>query len=358
MNLKKLTLGLAIVATLASCAKKEEGVEVAKFNSLSLKIDGAEAATRALTNKHTSQQLKPTLSTATLNLFTSADAILSTVVLNSTQINEAISSTGTVVNVSGSSAKVSMTANAVEGTHVRDYQVDKSIEKLPLRSTKASITSLDGQGSAEITDLKPAVARLEIEGAITGTGYTSIEVEAIYINNFYKEFNLVTGTPSSLVFNANAALNEWVKNYASSKDGDKMTTSTGFDTSAATPNTGIPAGKVDAYNIFPSLATANDDTPHVILKLKLTTKKGKVKNDRILTIKKFTDGSDSPITEFEAGKVYTLNLSSLNDNFKENPGDPENPEDPSDDQPEADKIELTVKVTVTNWTETTIKPVL
>lgn len=74
-----------------------------------------------------------------------------------------------------------------------------------------------------------------------------------------------------------------------------------------------------------------------------------------ITIRSFNEGANI-LSEIVAAKIYKIDLNDLTVNFKPNPTDPDKPIVPVDPDPEMDKFDLKVNVTVTNWSETTITP--
>ena len=248
------------------------------------------------------------------------------------------------------------------------YDPDKSAEKIAIFSKKIPLIGT-AEGDTEITLVpatpgssskdrvykatvtpKPEVARIEVAGKIVGqanatttkNAFKSIEVEAVYMNNYLNK-------------KAEAR-------YFTASDGDKAFATTPnplkaemYDAIAAGMKDNFEKKKVAAaYQIFPTKSTETE-IDHIILKVKVQYDLdvvNSVVNNRTqeyeegyVTIVKYKEKTaKSDIAKFEAGKIYKLDLADLSEHFKtKDDGTPDTPVTPDPEHDGSNKLTVFVK---------------
>lgn len=204
---------------------------------------------------------------------------------------------------------------------------------------------------------KPEVARIEVAGKIEGkpntttnkTAFKSIEVEAVYMNNYLNKKadadRYFTPSDGNTAFAGDPALKAEMYNEIAPEMKTKFEAK---DVAAA-------------YQIFP---TKDGETKidHIILKVKITyddqvaKNLGKYEEEGYVTIVKYKEKTaKSDIAKFEAGKIYKLDLADLNEYFTtDKDGNPDSPVTPD---PEHDgNNRLTVFVKPYTWEIVNIIP--
>ncbi len=201
----------------------------------------------------------------------------------------------------------------------------------------------------------PDVARIEVAGKIVGqknadtnlNAFKNIDVEAVYVNNYLMkkadEERYFTPSDGNTAFAGTPALKAEMN-----------------DAIAAGMKANFEAKKVAAaYQIFPTKASETE-FDHIILKVKVQYDLGVVKNrtqeyeEGYVTIVKYKDDA-AALTGFAAGKIYKLDLASLNEHFKtDKDGNPDTPVTPDPEHDGANK--LTVKVQTFTWEAVNITP--
>lgn len=201
----------------------------------------------------------------------------------------------------------------------------------------------------------PDVARIEVAGKIVGqknadtnlNAFKNIDVEAVYVNNYLMkkadEERYFTPSDGNTAFAGTPALKAEMN-----------------DAIAAGMKANFEAKKVAAaYQIFPT-KSGEADFDHIILKVKVQYDLGVVKNrtqeyeEGYVTIVKYKDDA-AALTGFAAGKIYKLDLASLNEHFKtDDEGNPDTPVTPDPEHDGANK--LTVKVETFTWEAVNITP--
>lgn len=377
---KVRTLAIALMAlTLFACKKQEP--KQTEDAVLSLRIDDAEL--RAIegqidngTTTTITKDVKVILNGGTGRTYTLTPAQITAA---KTQPN------GCRLEVSEVVTSVTLIANAevTDATNITDWQGkggDAFKTDIPLTATTSTITTTtEGDKTvykAELTPVPP-FARLEVFGKIEPKAndngkkaFESIEVKAVYINNY-----LDTRNAAKRYFTGhNASLNgfETATTATSSPLKTQM-----YDEIKATDKTAFEAGtKAAAYQLFPKKTTGEkaDVSDHVILKLAIkysTDAKDKGfpagEVTRYVTIKKFkTDAKISgkppvniPALRFNVGTIYKLDLKGLNDHFKTNEDGTPDPSNPDTTEPESKgKKELQLIVKPCTWTSQNILPEL
>lgn len=360
-----ILMSMLAVATLASCNKDVEGP--AKSETASMKFQISVPSTYAIQDAGTAAA--PTLTSVKVELLKGA-SVLETRVLTSTEITDAQSTTGVILEQipdAATSVKVMANALATASKAIADYQT--TLAAVPFSGSAAitdpGVNNADGHKlkKAEVT-IKAEVARVEIKGGINVTeaanGCYAVDVKEVYINNY-----LATSDATSAHFCGNDGAGNWVaanNTFATDKMMNTITVPTTGSFYATDHNVGILNNKVDAYHIFPAAASAagdkvkvEEELMHVVLKVAVYETAAKfaanepMADRKWITIKSFKNGT-TLIDEFEAGKIYTLDLNDLTVKFV--PG----VTPPVDPDPEDKKADLELKVKVTPWVLVNMTP--
>ena len=376
---KVRTLAIALMAlTLFACKKQEP--KQTEATVLSLRIDDAEL--RAIEDQINAGATTEITSNVTISLNNGTGR---TYKLSDQQIEQAKSAQGCRLEVTDVVTSVDLVANAVvtDDTNIADWQGkggEAFKKQIPLTATTSTITTTtEGDKTvykAELTPVPP-FARLEVFGKIEPKAndngkkaFESIEVKAVYINNY-----LDTRNAAKRYFTGhNASLNgfETATTATSSPLKPQM-----YDEIKATDKDAFETGtKAAAYQLFPKKTTGEkaDVSDHVILKLAIkystdAIAKGFPAGEQIryVTIKKFkTDAKVSgkppvniPALRFNVGTIYKLDLKGLNDHFKTNDDGTPDPNNPDTTEPESKgKKELQLIVKPCTWTSQNILPKL
>lgn len=219
-----------------------------------------------------------------------------------------------------------------------------------------TLTVVDADNKSASLYVFPICARIEIAGVSVGGSVTGLDLNGVFVNNYYASMPvnaaLGTLTPTNhgpggtLIYGDNTTeyptASVWLKDWSA----------TGFTGNAPA------AGKVWAYNVLApgtfdnaagtTAAAVGADTPHIILSISniLPATLG-LTGTQFVTVNKFVDAGDgiTEVTGLKPGCVYTI--SAANFVITENePG------------VEAETSKVTVKVTITpfTWTTQAIKP--
>lgn len=385
MKMKSFFLSMFAIAALASCNNDENlPIDNDSNAKMSFKLSYENPISRAIQAPGTTGEI--TISKLTLTMLDASGSQVDSRLLTADEITKATSATGVIIEgVKTTAAKLQVVANGNNsGTAIKDYQV--KFDAVPLFGEgdidkTGTATNNDGHKlyQAAVT-IKPVVARFEISGAIQVTpavnGVYAVDVEQVYINN-YKH----TKGNDELTDNPNSLGSAWDAIYSTANTNDiKFTdkiaspaTGSFYTGTPADHNLGVLAGKAAAYHLFAAKAEvtppASESTtpqvekklPHVILKVKVYkdaaayASKTAMAGYDFMTIRSFNEGNDI-LSEIVAAKIYKIDLNSLTPNFKQNPTDPDTPIVPVDPEPEMDKFDLKVNVTVTKWSATDITP--
>ena len=375
---KVRTLAIALMAlTLFACKKQEPKQTEAAV--LSLRIDDAEL--RAIEDQIIAGATTEITSNVTISLNNGAGR---TYKLSDQQIEQAKSAQGCRLEVTDVVTSVDLVANAevTNDTKITDWQGkggEAFKKQIPLTATTSTITTTtEGDKTvykAELTPVPP-FARLEVFGKIEPKAndngkkaFESIEVKAVYINNY-----LDTRNAAKRYFTGhNASLNgfETATTTTSSPLKTQM-----YDEIKTTDKGAFEAGtKAAAYQLFPKKADEKANvSDHVILKLAIkysadAIAKGFPKDEQIryVTIKKFKPDAkpvgrpqpNHPVLKFNVGTIYKLDLKGLNDHFKTNEDGTPDPNNPDSSEPESKgSKELQLIVKPCTWTSQNILPEL
>lgn len=357
---------MAAIATMAltlfaSCKKDEPAKEVSK---MTIRIDesvlrsmeapvpaGTETAFESITVKVNDGEVVKTL--------------------NASEIAEAISATGHTFKIKTKPTKVVVEANGykadpeiatLQGVAPVDATYDptsgvaaqKAIfaKKIALIGTAEGSPAIsgpvkDGKDNvykATVTP-KPEVARIEVAGKIEGkpnattnkTAFKSIEVEAVYMNNYLNKKadtkRYFTPSDGNTAFAGDPALKAEMYNEIAADLKDK------FEAKQVAA----------AYQIFP---TKDGETKidHIILKVKITyddqvaKNLGKYEEEGYVTIVKYKEKDADSIAKFEAGKIYKLDLADLSEYFTtDKDGNPDSPVTPDPEHDGNNKLTVFVK---------------
>ena len=193
---------------------------------------------------------------------------------------------------------------------------------------------------------------VEVKGSLAGpwTHLNDLKIKGIYINNVK-----LTRGASSLTRIASAA---WGTDYAPSGQFEKMF-NTDLGAGVGTGVAQIAGGQADGYNFFPqqdlSSPTTKEDVMkksiHVIMEVEFDKKVGGSGPEtgwlNVVALKDNT--ATNYITDFEAGKVYFIDLADIKD-IMDVPVPPVTP----DPDPETVSVDLTVSIG--QWTVVQVKP--
>lgn len=274
-------------------------------------------------------------------------------VLTAAQITAAKTPEGAIVKMPAGTVSVSMVANtSVTATDITGYQALGAdfLSKVPMTSPAVAPTTHTTIATAKEVTLVPVpdMARIEIAGSIVPTApagktsaYKSVTVEAVYVNNYKATATATAPTKIEATGDWSAAYATTMRDFLTDEDRTALT----------------DKSKASAFQVYPATAAADaDNLPHIILKVKyvLNTTPETTKENRYITIKGYKSDATTALTAIEAGKIYKLDLASLNDSFGTD--DSGNPIDPTDETPEADKTDLYVKITAYQWTAVNIIP--
>lgn len=179
--------------------------------------------------------------------------------------------------------------------------------------------------------LSSPVSRFEAGTLKAGTGLDRLTVDAVYINNFYNEY----GKNTAQSYSSETWPDSFAPAWATDNGNSSVTSSEGT--------------KAYAYQLY-----AGDLAPHIIYKVSGTVSEGYKLADgtqgdfsgKYITISVLKSGADA-ISSIKANYIYKVGLSGDGIEIT-----PEN----IDSNPEKDKVNLSVTVTVADWTEEMLTP--
>lgn len=258
------------------------------------------------------------------------------------------------ITVSGAAQWIEVEANgdnSTETDNVNTRQGSATSSKVRLFGG-ATINPGSGGNATCTPTINPDMARVEVKGSLAGpwTHLNDLKIKGIYINNVK-----LTRGASSLTRIVSAA---WGTDYAPSGQFDKMF-NTDLGAGVGTGVAQIAGGQADGYNFFPqqdlSSPTTKEDVMkksiHVIMKVEFDKKVGGSGPEtgwlNVVALKDNT--ATNYITDFEAGKVYFINLADIKD-IMDVPVPPVTP----DPDPETVSVDLTVSIG--QWTVVQVKP--
>ena len=264
------------------------------------------------------------------------DAVTSVTLIANAEVTDETSITTLQEKAGDFQTKIPLTATAT-GAQITTRTVgDKTVYKAELTPT-------------------PAFARLEVFGKIEPTpnangkkAFESIEVKAVYINNYLDKRN---------------DAKRYFTDHSASLDGFETATTTEskplqgkmYDEIQVADKAKFEAGsKAAAYQLFPKKNAENDGNyDHVILKLAIkysadAQAKGFSASEvtRYVTIKKFKMTTDNDLQSFAVGTIYKLNLNGLNSHFNtslDGTPDPNNPDTTEPESKGSKELQLIVK---------------
>lgn len=244
----------------------------------------------------------------------------------------------TLTVASQNKVAVDLTAADARGNAAGNYISVQQVTLYGETTTIDDMTDWDSHDAKKAdVELKSLVSRFEVGTVKAGTGLTTLTVEDVYVNFFYKE---------------------------SGKTTDQSFTKTTWPLTLATPVAFTPAWATDAANAaVTSLAGtkayayqmfAGNLVPHIIFKVSGTVADGYKLSDgmtgafahKYITITGYKE-SGADITAIEAHKIYKLGLT--------NGGIEITPEIITP-EPEQEKIDLQVNITVADWTSAEVTP--
>ena len=249
------------------------------------------------------------------------------------------------VDLSGITNLASIKAKTATMTTANTADWDKALLSNSDKSDNGKIGIVTNNKASATVEVMPDLSRLEISSLVARTvgiiapdvAVTEYDLKGVYLNGYFSGFHVggvADGSAATLV-TSGAGLSGvalWAKDvYAPTSLAGKTTY-----TASSTP------GEVWAYMI-PAGAT-----PRIIFDID-NVKYGTdepATQDKFITVKSFRDsGTNDLITEFLRGKVYKV--SAVNFSAKD-----------AHDTPNAEDIDVTVKVTVLNWVGIDINPEL
>ena len=196
-------------------------------------------------------------------------------------------------------------------------------------------------------------SRLEVGAVKPGTGVKSVELIAVYINNYYENGSRPTplklhpdGDPVWATDPA-AGVPSADPNAFNSAQTTLSYTEPYYRIAANASVTYPNATKCYAFHVF-----TGDYVPHLIVLVKGQYEEeyapeGKEYFFGWVTFSKFVDNlTSTPVTEMEANKIYKIGLKD---------GIPIDAKDITD-QPEKDKMDVQVNITIEHWTEQEVTP--
>lgn len=229
----------------------------------------------------------------------------------------------------------------IAGNYISVQQVTLMGEQ----STFTSVTETPGDGhtvKAAAVELKSLVSRFEVGTVKAGTGLVSLNVEAVYVNYFYEQYGMSS-----------------YQNFTETNWPATFTPAWATDNGSAdvTSQTGT---KAYAYQVF-----TGDMVPHIIYKVggevatgyKLSDGTAGTFSGKYITVKGFKVGSAvlSGSTATPSASVYPMKAHEIYKMGLEN-GGIEISSDQITDEPEKEKIDLIVSITVAPWTVQNVTP--
>ena len=239
------------------------------------------------------------------------------------------------LNAASQNKPILTLASETNGNAAGDYLSVQQVTLIGEQSTFTTETSDDGHTLKKAAiELNALTARFEVGAVKPGTGLDALTVEAVYINNYYKDLSrdieLFTETTWPATYPA------WATD--------------GYNASV----TSASGTKAYAYQVL-----AGSYVPHIIYKVggtvsagyKLADGTGDENNPtpftgKYITVKGFKEGGSS-IGSVHPHKIYKMGL--------ENGGIEITP-DKITDNPEKTKIDLIVAITVADWTVSNVTP--
>ena len=224
-----------------------------------------------------------------------------------------------------------------KGNPAGDYLSVQQVTLIGGQNSFTTETSDDGHTLKKAAvELRSLVARFEVGTVKPGTGLEALTVEAVYLNNFHNDYG---GSTTTLHTEAT-----WPSTYSPSWATDDYN-------AAVTSTTGT---KVYAYQIF-----AHGLVPHIVYKVSGTVSAGYKLADgtgdadnptpftgKFITVKGFKENG-STLGSTQAHKIYKMGLDGSGIEITP---------DKITDQPEKNKMDLIVAITVADWSISNVVP--
>lgn len=268
------------------------------------------------------------------------------------------------ITVSGAATWIDVEGNSDNGSTETD---DVNTRQGAATSSKvrlfggAAITGAGAPGATCTPTINPEMARVEIKGSLGNSWIhlNDLKVKGIYINNI----KLKRGDAMNALTRIASNMPAWNAAYAVSGTFENMYNKDLGGGNPAVQGAGvtqITGGKADGYNFF----SQKDDTfplptdkegvmkksIHVIMEVEFDKKVGGAGVETgWLNVVALKEVGGSYITDFEAGKVYSIDLADIKD-IMDVPVPPVTP----DPDPETVSVDLTVSIG--QWTVVQVKP--
>lgn len=398
MKMKKLMMAAFAALTLFSCSKEDTNLgQNGNQNAVNVKFVLGNTSSKSIDDSHPSGTYLPKIKTITIYALDGSNVVLNTFKYTTQSAIDSLIGTvngsnldapvGKKIVINSSATQIKVIANETDKTNINDIQ---GFDNVPVSGTgtitKGAHAGTEADPYTATVTIAPDLARFEVFGAIkmnlVTNGYYAVDVEEIFINNtkltaagaavltatettpwtnWYAAYNTASGTKKAMF--DKIADNSLGANKPMAPVANKGQYY--LPAGTATNSIGVIADKAAGYNMFPQKTTQATPTkdevvsqmPHIVLRVKtyLTESDyntGKfVAGKEFITIRSFTtDGTETTrINNMAAGNIYSLDLNDLSDLFTPTT-------DPTDPDPEGKKITVEVKVTVTKWTATNVKP--
>lgn len=224
-----------------------------------------------------------------------------------------------------------------------------SVQQVTLYGEQTTFTAADAaheDHTVKIAEVKltSLVSRFEVGTVKPGTGLDALTVEAVYINYFYEQYGMTTA-----------------QQFAETSWPAFFTPSWATDNGSADV-TSQDGTKAYAYQVF-----TGDMVPHIIYKVGGTVSAGYKLSDgtggdiatdftgKYITVKGFKVGNDMLVGANATTAGYKMKAHEIYKMGLENGGIEITP-DKITDEPEKEKIDLIVAITVAPWTEMEVTP--
>lgn len=366
MKINKLFVAaLAATALLASCSKENATSTNAGTQTIAIKLSG-NVAVRGVENPVGTTT--PVLSDVTVfllngNSVVKVEEFLAADLTNKSKVCEnvpaSVNKVVVVANRKGVTINNQTNADAIKKLFTVANQnnstgvEDKTLmgEGVPAAGNTLGLDPVDGHPYKEVNiPLDALTARIEIGDVAPGVGVERVELVGVWINNYYTD-----GSKAGPQLNS-ATYTGWPVIPTSPSVSDiSAPTVTPSDYSALQYcnawNSRVvlnPIDQVYAYQVFAS------NVPHIIMLVKgvyASNYYDEVAGTKYfigyVTFNKFLDASSNEITAFVANKIYKIGVDA--NGVKIDAKD-------INEKPETGKIDVGIKVTVSNWTPQNITP--
>lgn len=257
------------------------------------------------------------------------------------------------IHVFGNASGLPTTGNisTVKAT-LKNVTTQGTLASVNLYGTTSTLTPVSGNDYTASINLKPTVARIELKDITSSGTITGFRVDGIFIDNYYYQAavdgtvvvgNLVNNISDATLFLDNSTV------YTTARKTfvyDYFTSGITASSKVATPASG---SNVWGYNLFANTAGSGSFAiPRIVIRLSniTTNDLSTYTNPQFITVKGLKQGSTS-LTSIDAGKVYNIGTGALT--FKESDLTP---------APNMGAIDVTVTVTLAQWTVVSVTPEL